>query len=409
MKKASPFICGTVILTLSNFFSRLIGFYNRIFLAGVIGAHQIGIYQLIFPVYLLGFAVCFQGFQIALSKITAEKKATGNINAARYVLRITIILTLCLCIIFSFFVFWYAELICSVFLHEPSCVPCLRLAVLVLPFVGIKNCIHGYCLGIENSGVPAFSLCLEQISRVSSIFFFTLIFYFLHKKSADSLSKSTLSASKLSVFHELLSLGIPLTLNSFSVTLLQSVQSILIPMMLYRFYGNRYRSIEIYGILSGMALPFIMFPSTITNALSLMLLPKISAAKTHNDPSYLRRCAILPLIFCTFLGIGAFGGFFVFGPWIGNFFFHDPLCGKYLRSLSFLCPFLYCSSILSTILNGLGKTKDTLLHNSVSLVIQICFILFAIPLYGVNGYLWGLFLSCLFLCFVNYRKVMLHV
>ena len=262
---------------------------------------------------------------------------------------------------------------------------------------------------IEKMPVPAFlAVCGMTVGEIVS-FFFTLIFYFLHKKSADSLPKSTLSASKRSVFHELLSLGIPLTLNSFSVTLLQSVQSILIPMMLYRFYGNRYSSVEIYGILSGMALPFIMFPSTITNALSLMLLPKISAAKTHNDPSYLRRCAILPLIFCTFLGIGAFGGFFVFGPWIGNFFFHDPLCGKYLRSLSFLCPFLYCSYILSTILNGLGNTKDTLLHNSVSLVIQICFILFAIPLYGVNGYLWGLFLSCLFLCFVNYRKVMLHV
>ncbi len=51
--------------------------------------------------------------------------------------------------------------------------------------------------------------------------------------------------SKHSVFYELLSLGIPLTLNSLSVTLLQSVQSILIPMMLYRFYGNRYRSVEI--------------------------------------------------------------------------------------------------------------------------------------------------------------------
>ena len=172
---------------------------------------------------------------------------------------------------------------------------------------------------IEKMPVPAFlAVCGMTVGEIVS-FFFTLIFYFLHKKSADSLSKSTLSASKLSVFHELLSLGIPLTLNSFSVTLLQSVQSILIPMMLYRFYGNRYRSVEIYGILSGMALPFIMFPSTITNALSLMLLPKISAAKTHNDPSYLRRCAILPLIFCTFLGIGAFGGFFVFGPWIGNF------------------------------------------------------------------------------------------
>ena len=434
MKKASPFICGTVILTLSNFLSRLIGFYNRIFLAGVIGAHQMGIYQLIFPVYLLGFAVCFQGFQIALSKITAEKKAAGNIDAARLVLRITIVLTLCLCIIFSFFVFWYAEEICSVFLHEPDCVPCLRLAVLVLPFVGVKNCIHGYCLGIGNSGVPAVSLCLEQISRVSSIFLlsvfmmekmpvaaflavcgmavgeivsfcFTVIYYLLHKKADLACVSSASFVSKHSVFYELLSLGIPLTLNSLSMTLLLSVQSILIPMMLYRFYGNRYRSVEIYGILSGMALPFIMFPSTITNALSLMLLPKISAAKAENNPAYLRRCAILPLIFCVILGVGAFCGFFVLGPWIGNFFFHNRLCGEYLRLLSFLCPFLYCSSILSTILNGLGKTKDTLLHNSVSLVIQICFILFVIPLYGVAGYLGGLMVSSLFLCWANYRKL----
>lgn len=436
MKKASPFIFGTVILTLSNFLSRLIGFYNRIFLAGLIGAHQIGIYQLIFPVYLLGFAVCFQGFQIALSKITAEKKASGNIAAAKVTLHITIFLTSTLCIIFSFLVFWYAEKICSVFLHEPACVPCLRLAVLVLPFVGIKNCIHGYFLGIENSKVPALSLCLEQISRVSSIFllsifmmekmpvaaflavcgmavgevvsfFFTLIYYVLHKKS-DHISSPSF-VSKRSVLYELLSLGIPLTLNSLSVTLLQSVQSILIPMMLYRFYGNRYRSVEIYGILSGMALPFIMFPSTITNALSLMLLPKISAAKAENNSAYLRRCAILPLIFCVILGIGAFVGFFVFGSWIGNFFFHNRLCGKYLRLLSFLCPFLYCSSILSTILNGLGKTKDTLLHNSVSLVIQICFILFVIPLYGVTGYFVGLMLSSLFLVWANFRKLKIEL
>lgn len=74
MKKASPFICGTVILTLSNFLSRLIGFYNRIFLAGVIGAHQMGIYQLIFPVYLLGFAVCFQGFRLHFLRLRLRKK-----------------------------------------------------------------------------------------------------------------------------------------------------------------------------------------------------------------------------------------------------------------------------------------------------------------------------------------------
>lgn len=137
------------------------------------------------------------------------RKSYGNINAARYVLRITIILTLCLCIIFSFFVFWYAELICSVFLHEPSCVPCLRLAVLVLPFVGIKTVFMGtalelrirvfllfLCVWNRFQGYPlSFTFCIHDRENASSCFssclwndcwgdrfiFFTLIFYFLHK------------------------------------------------------------------------------------------------------------------------------------------------------------------------------------------------------------------------------------
>ena len=117
MKNASPFICGTVILTISNFLSRLIGFYNRIFLAGMIGAHQIGIYQLIFPVYLLGFAVCFQGFQIALSKITAEKKAAGIVDAAKTTLRLTILLTMVLCFIF----YMQIKSVLSFFMNLPAC------------------------------------------------------------------------------------------------------------------------------------------------------------------------------------------------------------------------------------------------------------------------------------------------
>lgn len=78
MKKASPFIQGTLVLTAANLFSRFIGFYNRIFLAGLIGAHQMGVYQMIFPIYLVGFSMCFQGFQTALSKIAASLHAKGK-------------------------------------------------------------------------------------------------------------------------------------------------------------------------------------------------------------------------------------------------------------------------------------------------------------------------------------------
>lgn len=431
MKKASPFIHGTLVLTAANFFSRCIGFYNRIFLAGLIGAHQTGVYQLIFPIYLVGFSFCFQGFQTALSKITAAKKAKGQEADARKILRITTSFTLVLSVFFAAVIFVFSEHICLTFLKEADCIPCLKTAVLALPFVGMKACIHSYSLGLGKPELPAISLCIEQVSRVMSIFLisitffaqlpaasviavlgmvigeivsflFTMVFYLIHHKGQKN--QNALDSS-YSLLKDLLSLGIPLTCNALSVTLLQSVESILIPMMLTRYYGSQHRSIEIYGILTGMALPFIQFPSTITNSLSVMLLPKVSAAKAEGNAKSLHRSTSYSLFFCILLGFIGFLGFFSFGPWIGQLVFHNSTCGDFLRSLSFLCPFLYLSGTLSSILNGLGETKTTLLHNSISLTIQILFILFVIPSIGIHGYLYGLFVSVITLVFLNSRHL----
>lgn len=45
---------GTIILTAAGIVTRLIGLYNRVFLANIMSAAQLGLYQLIFPV----LAVC---------------------------------------------------------------------------------------------------------------------------------------------------------------------------------------------------------------------------------------------------------------------------------------------------------------------------------------------------------------
>ena len=105
MKKASPFIHGTLVLTAANLFSRFIGFYNRIFLAGLIGAHQMGIYQMIFPIYLVGFSLCFQGFQTALSNMTASLRAKGLEGDAKKILSVTVCFTVMLSILFAAVIF----------------------------------------------------------------------------------------------------------------------------------------------------------------------------------------------------------------------------------------------------------------------------------------------------------------
>ena len=70
-RKTNPLIIGTVILTVTGFVSRFIGFFYRIFLSRVFGAEGMGIYQLTSPVLALSFSLTVAGMQTAISKYVA--------------------------------------------------------------------------------------------------------------------------------------------------------------------------------------------------------------------------------------------------------------------------------------------------------------------------------------------------
>ena len=72
-------IKGTLILTIAGILSRFLGFYNRIFLTNLFGARELGIYQMIFPVYMVIFSFCCQGIQTALTRQIA--RPNHNISA----------------------------------------------------------------------------------------------------------------------------------------------------------------------------------------------------------------------------------------------------------------------------------------------------------------------------------------
>ena len=59
----------------------------------------------------------------------------------------------------------------------------------------------------------------------------------------------------------------------------------------------------------------------------------------------------------------------------------------------FVCPFLYTNIALTSVLNGLGKTGTTLIHSVLGILLRISFVIFAIPVLGIRGYLYGLLLS----------------
>lgn len=69
---------GTLILTAAGMAARLLGLFNRIYLANLISNAELGRYQLIFPVFMFCMAVSSTGMQVALSKMVSSLHASGK-------------------------------------------------------------------------------------------------------------------------------------------------------------------------------------------------------------------------------------------------------------------------------------------------------------------------------------------
>ena len=151
-------ISGTLLLTLTEILSRIIGFYYKIFLSRTIGAEGLGIYQLIFPVFALIIAVSAAGIQTAISRYCAQCQIEQQ--ARRYLVT-GLVLSLLLSGICIAFVQTYAPWIGSVLLEDARTVSLLRLMTFSLPFACIHSCINGYYFGKKKAAIPSISQLLE--------------------------------------------------------------------------------------------------------------------------------------------------------------------------------------------------------------------------------------------------------
>ena len=95
------------------------------------------------------------------------------------------------------------------------------------------------------------------------------------------------------------------------------------------------------------------------------------------------------LRYCLLMGIASFCIFYFFGKNIGTLVFKNPSSGELLTLFSFLCPFVYASSVLSSTLNGMGKMRSVLIHNLLSVGVRMMFIVAFVPKVGIKGYLFG--------------------
>ncbi|MDO4305569.1 MAG: polysaccharide biosynthesis protein [Eubacteriales bacterium] len=415
------FLKGTFILTCAGLLTRLIGFFYRIFLSHTIGAQGVGIYQLLMPVQGLVMAVTTTGIQTAISRLAASELALGKQKEARDTFSIGTFSAFLLSVTAAFLLYSHADFFAVQILKEPRTMPLIKLLSFSFPLSTIHTCINSFSFAQQKTGMPSFIQLLEQLVRVGVTYLLYLIFLSEAREITPVIALGgTLAGECAATLVSLLCIGrnfqvqhytpfqirqplrglkkvfqmsFPLMLNRVLLTLLGSIEVVLIPQRL-RMYGlNSEDALSIYGIFTGMAMPLILFPSTITNSASMMLMPSIAEFQALGHKKRIRYVTSLASRYCLLLGIGCCALFFFFGRTIGMILFKSPTAGNYIHILAFICPFLYLNTTLSSILNGLGKPGTCLIHNAVGISIRITFVLFAIPNFGIRGYLYGILLG----------------
>ena len=138
-KNKNPIIIGTAILTATGLISRIIGFFYRIFLSNTIGEEGMGIYQLIFPVSSICFAICAASIQTAISRFVAAEYSSDRHYRQRNVLKAGLLLTMVLSFATTTLVYSFAKPIATYLLLEPRCEGLLRILALSVPFVSIHS------------------------------------------------------------------------------------------------------------------------------------------------------------------------------------------------------------------------------------------------------------------------------
>lgn len=123
------------------------------------------------------------------------------------------------------------------------------------------------------------------------------------------------------VLHGMFHIAVPCTLSSAARSLLSTAENLLIPRELGRYGLSRAASMSAYGLLQGMAMPMLYFPSSFLTSFASLLIPKTAREFELSHRRAVRHITQRAVHAALQFGIFCAGIFFVFGSDWGEAFY----------------------------------------------------------------------------------------
>lgn len=429
------FLSSAIILIIAGFIARLFGFVYRIYLSNLIGAEGMGLFQLVVPVYTAVILTLEAGISISVSKMVAEQQARRNSANSDRITLCALFMVAAAGVFVSIMILLNADILSNVLLGDERTRLSLLIMVPCIPLVASAAALKGYFYGMQRVMPTAFSQVAEQIVKMGFIMLLTgklskngvefacaaatlssalgetanmLILaavYVFRIKMKRKINKFSAIMRKRIIIKQLVKQSVPISVNRLVVSALAAAEYVMIPAMLSSG-GMEYKSsMELFGRLSGMALPLIMFPSLVTNSLATTLVPAISEGMSLKNYKSVNIKISKSIQITCILGIIFSALFFSYPDEIGSLIYRHERIGDLLKLLSCTCIFIYLQQTLMGVLNGLGRQGLLLRNTVIGSLMRIATVYFIVPVLGVKSYIIGMAASFFVTCLLNLTAI----
>ncbi len=428
------FIKNAVILTATTLLLRVAGIFFKVFLADKLDSEGVGLYHLVFSVYVLAATFATSGICTAVTRLVTDEFALGNLKAAKIILKKAIILTLVFAIVTVGVVFVFAKQIAVIFLGDARATLSLKIMCISLPFMGIASCIRGYFIASRKTLQPSLAQIIEQITRIAVVVF--LLIKFAHKGLeftcaaviiGDSIAETVsciilyvmyrydfariCSASSpfqtpLRLTKKILRISIPITSGRYLNSLLRTIENILVPKALQKSRLSSSAALSVFGNIKGMALPILLFPSSLLNSVSILLIPEMSEATAKKQTETIKR--VIDRLICITMYFGSIVGamFLCIGNELGQIIYKNNQVGALISALAPLVPVMYIDSVADGMLKGLDQQlicfRNCILDSSIRIILIMLFV----SKFAISGFIGIMYFSNLLTAFLNTYRLL---
>lgn len=429
MNAGESFLKGTFILAIAGIVVKIIGSLNWIFVSRVLGGEGIGLYQMAFPIYLLAMTVSSAGVPVAISILTAEKVALKDILGAKRIFYLSMMLMLVTGTVFSLLTYFGAEFLIEYrFIRDPRAYYSVVALAPAIFFVTILASSRGYLQGWQRMTPTAVSQITEQILRVITMILFAnlllprglefaaagaslgavagavaglIVLVYYHWKLERDIQRdyqehlvpvaSSSRESSFSIIKRIFALAIPVSAASVMLPVVANLDLMIVPARLEVAGYSVSQATELFGYLTGMAVPLINLATVLTASLAISIVPAISEAKAIGDKvrSFQQTAAAMRI--ANLISFPAFIIVFVLDTPISELIYHATGAGPTVRVLSMSIVLLGIHQVSTGVLQGLGHTSIPMINMVIAAVAKVGlnWILTARPELGIQGAAWA--------------------